>query len=92
MATNRLPLHQRINWPDWVDMQNIAVMIASGFMTWRADVAGLSVEKVRKYHKERFTKMSTLSGFIKGEYEEKSIAAMWYAVMRTAIETYGLKS
>jgi len=76
-------IHQRINWPDGFDMQNLFMAIFyNSFM--RFDLAGLPIHKIKsRYH----LRLHAL-----GKYAIRSWrAALWYAVMKTAIETYGLK-
>lgn len=92
----KTPLHSRINWPADVDMQNVAVMIA-GRMPWRCEAAGLHPQKIRTYYNDmmhsfdRSISRWMMARLASGERIEQEIAAMWYAVMKTAIETYGLK-
>ena len=83
MTKARKPLHQRINWPDSVNLYQVTLGIMKCFIG-HFDAACFPIDPTYKYFKaHRF--------YTSNDSNERR-AAMWYAVMRTAIETYGLKA
>ena len=83
MTKARKLLHKRINWPADIDMGMLAKGIYTGFIG-RLDAAGFPVSPTYDYYLDYRLRYSM--------DKNDRIAAMWYAVMRTAIETYGMKA
>lgn len=83
MTSLKRPLHQRIDWPEWVDMEIVARGIYRGLYAY-FDATGINVDPIRRrFENHRYYRSND---------SNQRCAAMWYAVMKTAIETYGLKA
>ena len=83
MTSQRVPIHRRINWPDGTDIEMVALGIYRGLYAY-FDATGLNIDPIRKLYESHRYYFSNDA--------KKRMAALWYAVMRTAIETYGLKA
>lgn len=86
----KIPLHKRINWPEWVDMESLAI----GIMTLSHARIGivLPITAIIKHYNSKAVEIVSAGLHWRGHILEQERAAMWYAVMRTAIETYGMKA
>lgn len=83
------PLHRSINWPAGVDLNAVSMGIYTCLLHY-FDTAGIAVTPIVIRYKLRLMKMLSEDRDLNDPDVRR--AAMWSAVMRTAIEMYGLKA